>query len=462
MNQSIRRLIAIIALAAPFAHGTSAPAPSVLCRAELDRRVLRAEQTQTAVLKISIDAPDAPPIPDRPAVNLAVVLDRSGSMSGAKLERAKEAAIAALYRLDARDRFALITYDDTVKTVVPAQSAANAESIEPLIRSIEAGGSTSLFGGVSQGAAEIRRALDPHFVHRIILLSDGRANRGPQTPDDLGRLGAALFKDGISVSTVGIGNDYNEDLMTQLALNSDGNTYFVQHSDELPRIFAVELRRLLSVVAKRVKVTIECPEGIRPIRLIGRDGRIHAHRVELSLNQLYGKQQKYALLEVEIPAVMAGETRHIATANVSYENAVEHVRQFATARAEARFTSEELEVLDFRNGNYDVQRALILNTTAIEVNNAIKLADDGQSEAAAQNMLQQVTELRDLNVQLKDPQLRQRAAQVEQQAQELESKGWNQALRKSVVTFNAGIELQMDEQSDAESERQKAEPVTAK
>ena len=152
------------------------------------------------------------------------------------------------------------------------------------------------------------------YVHRIILLSDGLANVGPSSPEDLGRLGAALIKENISVTTVGVGTDYNEDLMARLSQNSDGNTYFVESSGDLPRIFAAELGDVLSIVAKKVNLTIECPSGVRPIAIIGRDGRIKGQSVELYLNQLYGGQEKYALLKVEVPKAESGKEMEIAVA----------------------------------------------------------------------------------------------------------------------------------------------------
>lgn len=91
-----------------------------------------------------------------------------------------------------------------------------------------AGGGTALYAGVAQGASELREFLDPHRVNRIILLSDGQANKGPSSPSELGNLGAALISEGISVTTIGIGLGYNEDLMTQLAPRSDAPAFTPQ------------------------------------------------------------------------------------------------------------------------------------------------------------------------------------------------------------------------------------------
>ena len=176
----------------------------------------------------------------------------------------------------------------------------------------KAGGGTALYAGVNQGAAEVRKNLDGEYFNRIILLSDGLANEGPSSPADLIRLGRALVKEDISVSTVGLGAGYNEDLMTGLAKEGQGNLYFAETSKELPGIFDAEIGDALSVVARHATLRIELEGGVRPIRLIGRQGSILKNRVEIEINQLYGGQEKFALLEVEVPAGKAKEKKNLA------------------------------------------------------------------------------------------------------------------------------------------------------
>lgn len=189
----------------------------VACRVETLNKVFLAGDSQDTVLKITLDAPPPPAHIKRPVVNIALVLDQSGSMSGAKIEQAKTAAIEALTRLGPADIFSVVTYDTNVRTIVPAQNAVRINNIIRTIRQIHAGGSTALFGGVSQGAAELRKHIGNDYIHQIVLLSDGLANVGPRMPEDLGRLGAALLREKISVTTVGVGVDYNEDLMARLS-----------------------------------------------------------------------------------------------------------------------------------------------------------------------------------------------------------------------------------------------------
>jgi len=404
----------------------------VKCRVEIDRAILPAGGIQRAVVKITLDAPPPPEKSMRPAVNLAIVLDRSGSMAGQKLERAKDAAIEALRHLGPMDMFSVVVYDHNVSTVVSAQHATNIEWIEGRIRQIRSGGNTALFGGVSQGAAEVRKNLDGNYVHRIILLSDGIANVGPSSPEDLGRLGAALIKEDISVTTVGVGTDYNEDLMTSLSQNSDGNTYFVESSRDLPRIFTAELGDVLSVVAKKVNIIIECPNGVKPLNIIGREGRIKGRIVELSLNQLYGSQEKYALIEVEIPGGKSGEKRDIAYVNVSYENPFTQKKETSSGRVYARFSKDKLKVK--KSANIAVQKEYYLNLNAISQERAISLSDKGKKNEAVSELKKSADKLREVGQEYNDEELLKRAEEMEVQAGQIDKEGMTKKYRKVLRT----------------------------
>jgi len=404
----------------------------VRCRVEVDRGVLPAEGKQRAVVKITLDAPSPPRRTRRPPVNLSVVLDRSASMQGRKLEDAKEAAIEAVRRLDEGDVFSLVIYDHEVKTLIPAQRVVDKRSIESRIRRISSRGYTALFGGVSQGAAEVRRNPDPEYVHRILLLSDGRANVGPSTPEDLGRLGAALLKEKISVSTVGVGTDYNEDLMIRLSKESDGNAYFVESSQDLPRIFAAELGDLLSVVASQVVVEIVCPEGVRPVDIIGRQGRIRGRKAELYLNQLYGAQEKYALLEVEVDPAAPGESREIAEARVSYTDALTRKPGRAVARAEVKFSEEERAVNE--SANVTVQRDYHLNLNALAKDRAVSLSDKGEADEAVQELKKAGEALREAGERFRDPVLLEKAEETEEEAARIQDEGMSKTRRKALRT----------------------------
>jgi Ca-activated chloride channel family protein len=408
----------------------------VICRVETDRAILPAGDSQTVILKITLDAPAAPVNIKRPAVNLSLVLDQSGSMNGTKIKKAKAAAIEALTRLGLQDIFSVVVYDTNVHTIVPAQNARNIQGIINTIQQIRAGGSTALFGGVSQGAAEIRKNLESDFVNRIILLSDGLANVGPRMPSDLGRLGAALIKENISVTTIGVGTDYNEDLMAQLAQKSDGNIYFVESGVDLPRIFAAELGDVLNVVAKKVKVTITLPENIQAVKIIGREGRIRNNQVELSMNQLYGNQEKYVLIEVNIPESKSwskpGTKIKIAHADVIYDNPFTNTREQSTGISYASFSKDSKKVA--KSANIDVVREYQLNLNALAKEKAIKLSDKGNKKEAVKELKQSAAKLKKIGTLYEDKEMLEQAGEIEIQADRIESQGMSKKSRKLLRT----------------------------
>jgi Ca-activated chloride channel family protein len=426
--------IGVLAGVSPAATG------KVQTRVEMDRGMLPADRAQTAVVKVTLDAPEPVQRARRPAVNLCIVLDRSGSMAGQKLAKAKEAAIEALRRLDREDIFSVVVYDHNVRTVVPAQKARHVEQIEAMIRSIRSGGNTALFGGVSQGAAQVRKNLGGDYVHRIILLSDGIANTGPSSPEDLGRLGAALLKENISVTTVGVGMDYNEDLMTRLAQRSDGNTYFVESSRDLPRIFAAELGDVLNVVARNVRVIIDCPGDVKPLRIIGRDGRIRGRQVELGLNQLYGNQEKYVLVELELPPGQEGLKMEVARVNVTYEDPVTRRFETASARGVAGFSRDRRAVE--KSTNVSVQKEVQLNYSAIAQEQAIDFADEGQTDAAVRELKESAVKLKAFGSRYQDPEMLEKAEEMEVRADEIRKKGMTPKSRKIMRTDSHQMKYQ--------------------
>lgn len=298
----------------------NACAATIEFTANLATPVIKAGQTQTAFLKVGLTGFALPAQGERPAANVALVIDKSGSMAGDRIERAKEAAVMAVQGLSANDIVAVIAFDNTIEVVTPATKVTDKEAITRAIRGIRVAGGTGLFAGVSKGAQEVRKFLDKTRVNRVILLSDGQANIGPSSPSELGQLGAMLAREGISVTTIGLGNGYNEDLMTQLAGYSDGNHAFAQNSADLTRIFQREFGDVGSVVAQEIELTIRLKRGIRALRILGREGDIADGVVRLRMNQLYSQQEKYVVLEVEVPAGKVGDNFDLAAVDVAYLN----------------------------------------------------------------------------------------------------------------------------------------------
>lgn len=418
--------LAVTATASAHAAGGDDP---VRVRIDVDRTVLPAETSDKAVVKIGLDCIRPPRRDARPPINLSIVIDRSGSMSGQKIIKAREAALEAVRLLDRDDIVSIVAYDSEVETLVRAQRVGDGRRIEEAICSIEADGNTALYGGVTRGAAEVRKnAEDRRYVNRVILLSDGLANVGPSSPEELGRLGASLRKEGISVTTIGLGLGFNEDLMTRLAERSDGNTYFVEHSSDLPRIFASELGEVLNVVARRVVIEIDFPEGVRPMRFMGREGVIRGQRAEFTLNQLYGGQEKFALVEVEVAATKAGAEREIARAQVSYEDPVKQRNATVTAKRAVKFSSNHADVV--KSADHAVQTAYAANVMAAAKDEAVALVDSNRRDQAAALMRARTAEMEKAAKIYNNSALLEMAAAAAPEADRLEKEGLSNSERK--------------------------------
>jgi Ca-activated chloride channel family protein len=352
-------------------------------------------------------------------VNLAIVLDKSGSMQGEKIARAKDAARRAITGLSPDDIVSIIAYDSTVHVLMPATKVSDKQAAYDAISRIKAGGQTALFGGVSKGAHEVRKFLEQKRVNRIILLSDGLANVGPSSPGDLGR---SLGSEGISVTTIGLGLDYNEDLMGKLAMNSDGNHMFAENAADIDRAFARELGDVLSVIAKDVEIKLDCAPGIRPIRILGREGEIVGNKVRLSMNQLYGSQRKFVIVELEVAQTSVGVERKIGSVGVSYRNLETETvdRLKSSVSVVARATQAEV---DSRVKN-DIM-ASVVHMIGVENNKlALDLRDKGQVEEARQVLNSNIDYLFVNSIKYDSKKLEEYSINNNSAAANLDDEGW--------------------------------------
>lgn len=375
-----------VLLAAGLIIAASASAKQVKLEVAMAEPLILAEKKNTTFIKVGLTGFDfTKDDGDRAPVNVAIVLDKSGSMDGEKIIKAREAAKMAIRRLNKNDIVSVVLYDSTVRVIVPATKVSDKEAICAQIDRIAAKGSTALFAGVSKGAAEIRKFINKERVNRVLLLSDGQANIGPKSPGALGELGGSLIKDGISVSTIGLGSGYNEDLMFKLADRSDGNHAFAENGVDLVRIFDAEFGEILSVVAQEVLVKIECADGVRPVRVIGREAEISGASATVLLNQLYSGQEKYIVMEVEVPASRAKTSRQVARVELSYANMVTNTTDTLASTVAVRFTDIELAVTE--NANKEVMSSCVLQLATMENNRALALRDAGKVEEARRVLL---------------------------------------------------------------------------
>ena len=185
-------------------------------------------------------------------------------------------------------------------------------------------------------------------------------------------------------------------------------------------------------MAKKVKIIIEVPEGIVPVSIIGREGRIKDQTIEISMNQLYGDQEKYALLELTIPSSKAGQKMELATAKVLYEDPYTKRNEIATGHSIAKF-SDDIQKVE-RSANVNVVREYELNLNAIAEEKAISLSDKGKRKEAVQVLKQSAAKLKDIGSLYKDEKLLEEAEDLEVQAEMIEKEGMSKKSRKVLRT----------------------------
>ncbi|MDF1826247.1 MAG: VWA domain-containing protein [Verrucomicrobiales bacterium] len=418
----------------PFLSHAQAKSP-VAVRTELDKPLIhQCEDEQRVVIKIEVEGADVP-LGERMPLNLSIVLDRSGSMSGGKLDQAKQAAEMLVDQLDRDDVLSLVVYESDVEVVIPAGRVGKRhQEIKRLIRRIQTGGSTALYGGVEKGGRELSEFLSKERINRVILLSDGIANVGPSSNREIAHLGSRLARDGMSVTTIGLGGDYNETLMTALAEASDANYYYVADVETLPEVFREELGELKSLVARDFEIEIHCPKGVRPIRFLGRPEELTSQTESLTFGTLAGGQTRELYLECAISPDVQGTLTEIAKVSAHYEDLKTGKAAEINERPIVVGYSEDVKLVE-KTVNRAIQAESVIYANAVETEKTLAYADAGDIEASRANIVTQKARLNEVYAAAPAAQqaaLKDEISALEEAEKDLESDSLSKEQRKKL------------------------------
>lgn len=278
---------------------------------QTDRALLPEGNAATRYLVVTITAPEAARRTERPALNVALVLDRSGSMAGRKIDLARQAVAQAIAVLDSRDRLAVVCYDQEIDTLL-ASTPASAEAktlASSRLREIDARGSTNLDGGWRRGSEEVRAGgagNDDNVLRRVLLLSDGLANHGETNIEVLAARAAELRARGVMTSTFGIGADFDEVLMSRLATDGGGHFYFIEQPAQIPDILTSELGDALDIVARDARLVLRGGAGIEVRPLTGYRIESREPEVHVRLGDMVSQQQVTIVVAVRCDARAIG------------------------------------------------------------------------------------------------------------------------------------------------------------
>ncbi len=237
----------------------------------------------------------------RAPMNLSVVIDRSGSMAGEKIRNARLAACFLVDQLNENDILSIVIYDGSVDVLQSAIHVSNRSAIKAKINQIIDRGGTNLMGGAAEGYAQVKRNYRSQYINRVLLLSDGLANEGITDPSQIRNIvHSKSMNEDITLSTFGVGRDYNEDLMTAMAENGNGNYYFIDNSEKISSIFEKELQGLSTVVARNTVLDIQIPDHVTIEKVYGNTYVQEGRTLRIRFNTLFSNETKGILIRYRV------------------------------------------------------------------------------------------------------------------------------------------------------------------
>ncbi len=366
----------------------------------------------------------------RRPLNLSLVLDRSGSMGGAPLRHAIQAAQALVEELHEDDQLSVVIYDDTADTLIAPGPVKDKRAISQKLGTVRAAGCTNLSGGWLKGVGHVQSNKSDERVNRVLLLTDGQANVGTTDPRVLTSTAKQKADEGIVTTTLGFGSGFNEDLLIGMARAAEGNFYFIQSPDDAAGVFKIELEGLASVVAQNLRVTLT-PAGNSKVSAVLNNYRSEARgaATEITLGDVYGVEEKVLALELSVDAAAPGSTL-VATLAYAYDvvegGAIKETRGEIPVVINVLAAEEEASAPDLGA----VAKASQLRSAKVK-DEAVALADKGELAKAAKGLRDMIEALRSGPL-AASFEIAEEIEQLDHYAQRLEKKGYDGNIRKEL------------------------------
>ncbi|MBI4548174.1 MAG: VWA domain-containing protein [Ignavibacteriae bacterium] len=337
----------------------------------------------TVYLQMEIITPASTKRSERRPMNIAVVLDRSGSMADErKIDYAKQAVFSLIDRLSSDDYLSIVIYDDQIDVLLPTQRVRDKQRIKRMIREVYPRGSTNLGGGMMEGFRQVERNLNREFVNRVILLSDGLANQGITDPHELNRIAQLYRNKSISLSTMGVGLDYNENLMLGLAEHGGGNYYFIESPRQLALIFKKELHGLVSIVAQNARIELTLGKGVTLNDVIGCEWNRDGNKWIIPVGDLYSNESREFTVELSIPE--GSGTKRVASGVLRYDGDKGWFGRHPSFSVDIHYTDDVAE-LD-KGKDWDTQAKVDVALSTRQVARAIQFYESGNREDAEKEL----------------------------------------------------------------------------
>jgi len=254
----------------------------------------------------------------RPPVNLILVIDESGSMNErGKMSYAKKAAKSMINNLNGSDRVGVIAYSDYARVISPLQKLKNKSKLRRKIDKIYPTNATNLSAGLIEGIRELKYEDDYGRINKVILLSDGLANRGVTDLYSLSNIASRASSEGIYITTMGLGLHFDEDLMATVAEYGAGNYYFIESPDQIAYIFDKEFRKMSSTIARDAVLEIDLEDDVELEELYGYTYDRKGDKILIKLGDYYSGQERNIKMSLKVPTGKKGKN-DLFTSSLKY------------------------------------------------------------------------------------------------------------------------------------------------
>jgi Ca-activated chloride channel family protein len=365
---------------------------------------------------------------ERAPINLVLVIDRSGSMSEAgKLEYAKEAAKRIISGLASGDRIGIVAYSTEVQLLYPIQFLKEKQSATSVVDSLYPTDSTNLSGGLSAGIDQLKSLKRDGYINRVILLSDGLANVGITDIGQLSRVASQAAENSIHITTMGLGLNYDENLMMNLAEYGAGNYYFIESPNQLTKIFEKEFGQILATVGKDSVMYLSLAPGVQLKEVYGYTYNLKDGRVQINLGDIFGGQERNILIKLAAPTDKLGK-RQLVKASFEFTDITKNNEAVSMQRELAYEITEHKDKVA-ANENKEVTARGVSVDAAYQMYQATTYYERGDYDSALNNIKKALGRISVLN---NSPQKTEATMKQEEE------------LRKAVDMFEAAPALESD------------------
>lgn len=391
MSQRLFFLAALVMLALSGCASSSTPEakdPGALTLdGALANRYVAAGSSSPAVARLRIGTV-TPPETEKPQVNLALVVDTSGSMEGRPIEDAREASMAMIDALAEGDRLAVVVFHSKAELLLPSTpiDADNRAEIKARLKAMKAQGTTDMASGLQMGLDQVSMNLEPRGINRIVLLGDGVPNEEGM----IRGMAASAGAQGVTITALGLGLDYNESLMGAVAQVSGGRFHYIERSEEVAAFFKEEVLRLQGVYARNATVELQPGPGVRIESVVGFPMSQNGAKVQVTLGDLSRGDKRDLIVKLSADPRREGAAVELLDAVLRFDDAVAGAgrlerRVFLGARSTG--SKEEIEA----GRNRDVEDSAASIQAAAATLKAIEEARKGDT-GRAQEILEQAAE----------------------------------------------------------------------